>query len=290
MDHKKKCKLCNKTFLAEKIVERNGKKFKQHQPQALYCSDKCVTLVRKESAKKSWWNGVRNKYLKKKTKSNCVICGRIYYTFIPSHQKTCLKKECRKERHKRCNRVNKGQEEIVVDKLHKIKCQYKECGKVFTYMKSSSSAGGLPSHCSPKCSKAKYAKSTKGRNKIARRSKVRRQTDIEYQLQGRIRHRVREALKNEVRGRVRRKRGRPIEDIISCSLKDLKRHIEKRFTKGMSWKVFMSGNGYIHLDHIKPIASFDLTKESEQKKCFHYTNLQPLWAKDNLSKGAKIAA
>ena len=43
-----------------------------------------------------------------------------------------------------------------------------------------------------------------------------------------------------------------------------------------------------HIDHITPIASFDLTKEDDQKKCFHYTNCRPLWRKENQSKGDKI--
>jgi hypothetical protein len=46
--------------------------------------------------------------------------------------------------------------------------------------------------------------------------------------------------------------------------------------------------GKWHIDHIRPCASFDLSKASEQKECFHYTNLQPLWAEDNLSKGIKV--
>lgn len=48
-----------------------------------------------------------------------------------------------------------------------------------------------------------------------------------------------------------------------------------------------TSSGEWHIDHIKPCASFDLTDPEEQKECFHYTNLQPLWAKDNLNKGAK---
>lgn len=66
--------------------------------------------------------------------------------------------------------------------------------------------------------------------------------------------------------------------------KQLKKHLEIKFTKGMSWENY----GKWHVDHIKPCAKFDLTKESEQRKCFHYTNLQPLWAIDNFKKGANI--
>lgn len=43
-------------------------------------------------------------------------------------------------------------------------------------------------------------------------------------------------------------------------------------------------HGLWHIDHIKPCCSFDLTKADQQRECFHFTNLQPLWAKDNLRK------
>jgi len=53
----------------------------------------------------------------------------------------------------------------------------------------------------------------------------------------------------------------------------------------------MSWNNYTyigwHVDHIKPCCQFDLSKPEEQAKCFHYTNLQPLWAEENLTKGKK---
>jgi hypothetical protein len=51
----------------------------------------------------------------------------------------------------------------------------------------------------------------------------------------------------------------------------------------MSW----SNYGAWHIDHIKACAKFDLTIDSQQRECFNYTNLQPLWAKENIAKGAK---
>tara|TARA_R110000765_G_C18808726_1_gene594427 strand:- start:195 stop:836 length:642 start_codon:yes stop_codon:yes gene_type:complete len=69
--------------------------------------------------------------------------------------------------------------------------------------------------------------------------------------------------------------------LLGCELTLFLDHIEKLFTHDMTW-----GNyGEWHLDHITPCASFDLTKQKAQEECFHYTNLQPLWAIDNLIKG-----
>ena len=73
---------------------------------------------------------------------------------------------------------------------------------------------------------------------------------------------------------------------LGCTLEELKTHIENQFEDGMTWENW-TYDGW-HLDHIVPCSSFDLTKEKEQEKCFHYTNLQPLWAKDNLSKSNKL--
>ena len=76
------------------------------------------------------------------------------------------------------------------------------------------------------------------------------------------------------------------KDLVGCSIKELKAHLESKFKDGMSWDNY--GVRGWHIDHIIPCAAFDLTKPEEQKKCFHYTNLQPLWAEENLKKGAKI--
>jgi len=73
------------------------------------------------------------------------------------------------------------------------------------------------------------------------------------------------------------------KELVGCSMEELKLHLESQFVEGMSWDNY----GEWHLDHIKPCDSFDLTKESEQKACFNYLNLQPLWAVDNLIKGSR---
>jgi len=79
------------------------------------------------------------------------------------------------------------------------------------------------------------------------------------------------------------KNGNRTVDFIGCSIDDLKLHLEKQFVDGMSWKNY--GRHGWHVDHIRPCCSFDLTDSEQVRECFHYSNLQPLWAKDNLSKG-----
>jgi hypothetical protein len=74
-------------------------------------------------------------------------------------------------------------------------------------------------------------------------------------------------------------------ELIGCSIEQLKEYLEKQFQSGMSWENY----GEWHVDHIRPCASFDLTDPDQQRVAFNYRNLQPLWAKDNLSKGAKYA-
>ena len=75
-------------------------------------------------------------------------------------------------------------------------------------------------------------------------------------------------------------------NLIGCSAIELKEYLESKFTEGMTWE--NRGREGWHIDHIKPCSSFDLSDPEQQRECFHYTNLQPLWAKDNLRKGYKI--
>lgn len=70
--------------------------------------------------------------------------------------------------------------------------------------------------------------------------------------------------------------------LLGCSIEELRIHIQSQFKPGMAWNNYRF-QGW-HIDHIRPISSFDLFDPEEQKKAFHYTNLQPLWAEENFSK------
>ena len=81
------------------------------------------------------------------------------------------------------------------------------------------------------------------------------------------------------------------KNLLGCSIEELKQYLESQFYLNKETKEMMAWNNYgyygWHIDHIKPCVSFDLIIPEQQQICFHYTNLQPLWWKDNLSKGDK---
>lgn len=74
--------------------------------------------------------------------------------------------------------------------------------------------------------------------------------------------------------------------LIGCDQDSLKLHIERQFQPGMTWKNH-SSKGW-HIDHIIPLSYFDFNDTKQIAQAFHYTNLQPLWAKDNLKKWKKV--
>ncbi len=74
--------------------------------------------------------------------------------------------------------------------------------------------------------------------------------------------------------------------LVGCSLDFLRKHIEAQWKEGMSWDNY--GRGGWSLDHIFPCSAFDLTKPEHQFQCFNWTNLQPLWEKENISKSDKF--
>jgi hypothetical protein len=74
--------------------------------------------------------------------------------------------------------------------------------------------------------------------------------------------------------------------LLGCSLDEWKTHLEAQFKPGMTWENW-ARDGW-HIDHIVPLASFDLEDPEQAAVAFHYSNTQPLWASENLSKGATL--
>jgi hypothetical protein len=130
------------------------------------------------------------------------------------------------------------------------------------------------------------------RPKINARCGQRYHSDINYKIGTLLRSRLKSAIQNN------QKTGSAVRD-MGCSIDDFKLHYQSTFTPQMTWKHFM--DGLIHIDHIIPLSSFDLSNREELLKACHYTNLQPLWATTaiarangdmisigNLEKGDKI--
>ncbi len=108
----------------------------------------------------------------------------------------------------------------------------------------------------------------------------RKKTDVGYKLRHILSAQMRYALRNGGT-----KSARTIE-LLGCSPDFLKAHLESQFQPGMTWDNY--GIDGWHIDHIYPCSGFDLTDPYQQKLCFNYKNLQPMWAFDNKSKGGKI--
>ena len=108
-----------------------------------------------------------------------------------------------------------------------------------------------------------------------------RNNEINHRLVNNLRHRVNRVIKdaNVVKGY-------KTMDMLGCTIIFFKEYISSLFTDGMSWDNYGKGKGHWSIDHIIPCASFIMTDPEEQKRCFHYTNMQPMWGKMNLLKSS----
>jgi hypothetical protein len=107
--------------------------------------------------------------------------------------------------------------------------------------------------------------------------KAKRQTNLEFKLTEILRCK----LLTTLRAKNVKKQMRALE-LVGCTLQELKEHLESQWLPGMNWDNHTK-TGW-HIDHIKPCNTFDLTDIEQQKQCFHYTNLRPLWADDNYAR------
>lgn len=173
-------------------------------------------------------------------------------------------------------------------------CKLKKPNKLFP--KHSYSPSGYNSYCKECANKLskKYYSSVKEKRKQqfkdyyqknreylvkknSRQTTKRRQTNIQVRIAANLRRRINHIIKGQ------NKNGSAVKD-LGCSLFQLQIHLEKQFSKGMTWENY----GIWHIDHIKPLSLFNLLDREEFLQACNYKNLQPLWGKDNLAKKAQF--
>lgn len=108
-------------------------------------------------------------------------------------------------------------------------------------------------------------------------ARERKKVDVSYKLRSYLTSRLWEVLRHQKAT----KSSRTII-LLGCSIEEFRTHLESQFTEGMTWDNY----GEWHVDHKKPCAAFNLSKEEDQRICFHYTNMQPLWKEENIKKSS----
>ena len=126
------------------------------------------------------------------------------------------------------------------------------------------------------------SKSLDRKRHVMKRSNAKIRSTTKGKLSYRIRNRINGYLRRGTKG------GRHWEDLVGYTIDDLRTQIEKQFKDGMTWETFMQGE--IHIDHKIPLAvhNFEKPEDIDFKKAWALSNLQPLWAHDNLAKGSKL--
>jgi len=238
-----------------------GNGFEKTRSNHIYCSKNCGDKKYKENVKK----------LKVKIFGVCKKCGNNFEK-KKSNQIYCSK-YCNKKRY--CDE-NK---EKILDRNRNYQPVWREDNKdkILSYrLKYKNDIDKI-------IKKREYQKKYDKENReiINEKYKNRKKTNPNVKIRETIRRRIRDVLKNSGG-----KKFCKSMVLLGCTIQEAREHLETQFKEGMTWE--NHGNDGWHIDHIIPCASFDLTDPEQQKKCFHYTNLQPLWAKENMSKGAKI--
>jgi hypothetical protein len=119
----------------------------------------------------------------------------------------------------------------------------------------------------------------KGGGRRREYERKRRATNLNARISCNLRTRLYCAVRNN------QKTGSAVKD-LGCTITELKCHLESQFQPGMSWENWGHGKDKWHIDHILPLSKFDLTDRAQFLRACHYKNLQPLWADDNIRKGA----
>ena len=262
------CKKCNDQK-ASRWREKNPEKNRaNHREDYQKNKDKYNAQKKewKKNNKEKAFTSYRNHYLKHKDK----ILAR---TIKRRAQNIDQWKKCAKDLSERMK--NRPDNEIpVVENKKCNRCKIVKPASEFN--KSRSNKDGLYRKCRD-CGKLYRIDHREQRNAyIAHKIK----TNMGFRLRRNLSRYIHMAIEHKAGG----KKAIKTMELLGCSIESFKKHIESQFTKGMTWDNY--GYKGWHIDHIVPCAAFDLTKPEEQKKCFHYTNLQPMWGTPNIKKSS----
>jgi len=125
------------------------------------------------------------------------------------------------------------------------------------------------------CRRKRY-RTPEYREMVNTRIKKRRKEDPQFAMRKRLRARIKQWLKGKGKSA-------PTAELVACTEKECNEWLESQFLPGMTWE----NRDLWHIDHMKPLDLFDALDPAEQRKACHYTNLQPLWAKDNFEQSNK---
>lgn len=223
---------------------------------------------------KTWGNYGLNSASNTKHMTRCKGCITLYTKSISNikkeydkeyvannyEKKQEQKKEYYKNNKEKINKKNNNYRLMNIDKINSQKRKYRSENREEINSKK----------------RTQHSKNLRNKNRNKRR-----QEDLAYKLTDILRCRIYQALKNKDTVKYK-----TTMDLLGCTMEVFIAHIERQWEEGMTWENHTL-DGW-HIDHIIPCNSYDLTDQKQQKECFHYTNLQPLWAEDNLSKSDKL--
>ena len=270
----KECKICNTSF-------------KPYRNSSVYCSSKCKSeQIRRTTQTKEYRQKKNSKRRVAKAKSNCVVCGKDIFGY--SYRKYC------------------SQYCINRRKTPKVKPTVKTCivcNVNFTHGRKDKNI------CSAECKKIhvkeykkKFNKNVKSNCVVCDKEFIKTTTAITCSKKcsserallrtrewfdtpmNKLTKRISSGIRKSLRKNSIPKKQNAFS-YLTFNVHDLRRHLESQFTDGMSWDNMSEW----HIDHIRPISSFSYTSTDceDFKKCWALNNLQPLWAKDNISKNNK---
>lgn len=259
------CPICKRKFLSPDNLYRGVVRPK------IFCSNKCYQKHYKQKNKK---------LLKIK---NCLHCNKQFSTERDKQlfcSKDCyVQSDYRKEKNKKLKQTDEYKEwakdyykknkKVILNKQKKLIQTKESLEKRRKYWES-------PSY---KNKRKEKRQTNKYKNQFNEYIKNRRSSDPIFKMMGNMRNRIIKFLK--IKKLIKTS---STHQLIGCTPKELVAHLEKQFKPGMTWDNH-SFDGW-HVDHIIPLDS--AKNEEDVKRLCHYTNLQPMWASDNLKKSNKF--